>query len=123
MAGPKLEIYRMAVYLMFPVVAFYYFNLPEYRAKHVEPHGLYPPKELVYQSGGPNGIPQTEVELRARLEQIREERRAMRLAREAAAAAAAPAEGEGSTEEAEEVDSASATPVTDHLLAKGALSG
>ena len=36
MAGPTLEIFRMAIYVFIPVASFYYFNLPEFYEKNVK---------------------------------------------------------------------------------------
>ena len=36
MGGLNMEMFKMAIYIFFPVVTFYYFNVPGYHEKEVE---------------------------------------------------------------------------------------
>lgn len=65
MGGWKLEIVRMAVYMMFPVTLFHYFNQPQYYEEYVArvKKELYPPQSA-----------EMEELLREKIHEIREQR-------------------------------------------------
>ncbi|XP_032230585.1 protein PET100 homolog, mitochondrial isoform X2 [Nematostella vectensis] len=48
--GSKIELFRIAVYVFFPVALFYYFNLPEIYEDYVnnKKGQIYPPDETTH---------------------------------------------------------------------------
>ncbi|XP_032230584.1 protein PET100 homolog, mitochondrial isoform X1 [Nematostella vectensis] len=50
--GSKIELFRIAVYVFFPVALFYYFNLPEIYEDYVnnKKGQIYPPDETTHVS-------------------------------------------------------------------------
>jgi len=66
--GSKIELFRMTVYVFFPIAIFYYFNLPEFYEGYVshEVKKMYPANNVE--------LPKTREETAAFVKKLKEER-------------------------------------------------
>ncbi|KAI0003249.1 hypothetical protein BJV74DRAFT_764453 [Russula compacta] len=81
MGGPNLEVFKFAVYVFFPVLAFLHYGDPEWYRTNVLPYKerIFPSEERTARG---NNIPTNHAAVRQELERIKAEKAARRAQRE-----------------------------------------